>query len=192
MERINPMKLTGKWLDGYAMDYHTLYSIYLGENQWGHKQFDTTHTAIGKLVYELKYRNDQSKVDEIINLISPFLDKWKIKDKVDFIIPVPPSAKRTTQPVYEISVKIGEYLDKQVLSSFLQKDSPVQSKDLSEQKKEISGTITRRKRFKRSVDILIIDDLFETGRTLNEVVQVLKTDINIKNIYVLTMTKTRR
>lgn len=44
---------------------------------------------------------------------------------------------------------------------------------------------------KRKVNILVVDDLYESGTTLNEICRVLKRDQNINNIYVLTMTKTK-
>lgn len=56
----------------------------------------------------------------------------------------------------------------------------------------MTGTIIRQKRFTSEVNILVIDDLYQTGITLNESFKVLKTDSNIKDIYVLTLTKTRR
>jgi len=67
----------------------------------------------------------------------------------------------------------------------------VKSKDLfAHQKGEIIGTIKKRKRAKRILNILLIDDVDDTGETLRETVSGLKTDLNIKDIYVLTLTKT--
>lgn len=39
--------------------------------------------------------------------------------------------------------------------------------------------------------ILVIDDLYSTGATLNETCKVLKNDKNVKKIYCLAMTKTK-
>jgi hypoxanthine phosphoribosyltransferase len=36
---------------------------------------------------------------------------------------------------------------------------------------------------------LIADDIYDTGKTLNDAVAALKTDDNLVNVYVLTMTK---
>ena len=41
------------------------------------------------------------------------------------------------------------------------------------------------------VSILIVDDLYSTGATLNEVCKILKQDKNVGNIYCLVMTKTK-
>lgn len=91
MLEINPIKLKGQWKDGYALDYHTLKSVFLGVDQWGHNQFETTRSKLGELVYQLKYNQNISVLDEIIDLISPFLKWWNISSKVNAIIPVPPS-----------------------------------------------------------------------------------------------------
>ena len=58
--------------------------------------------------------------------------------------------------------------------------------------KLIKGSIIKDKNFKKKVNILLVDDLFDTGATLNEAVDVLKSDINVADVYVLTMTKTGR
>lgn len=130
----------------------------------------------------------------IITLISPFLNNWGISDKIDLIMPIPPSKKeRVFQPVIEISTRISRYLNKPILLDIIQKSSTIQSKDLdSAEKSQIAGSITMRRTLKRQANILLIDDLYQTGETLSETVSVLKSDPSVKDIYVLTMTKTRR
>lgn len=58
--------------------------------------------------------------------------------------------------------------------------------------KLIKGSIIKEKNFKKKVNILLVDDLFDSGATLNEAVDMLKRDINVADVYVLTMTKTGR
>jgi predicted amidophosphoribosyltransferase len=67
-------------------------------------------------------------------------------------------------------------------------------KNVSTNKKldSIKNAIIKEKQFKRKVNILLIDDLYESGTTLNETVNVLKTDNNVDEVYVLVMTKTGR
>lgn len=194
MLEINPIKLKGQWKDGYALDYHTLKSVFLGVDQWGHNQFETTRSKLGELVYQLKYNQNISVLDEIIDLISPFLKWWNISSKVNAIIPVPPSnSDRQFQPVFKLSEYIGEYLKIPVFTDVLVKNNQIQAKNLDIiNKNKVTGTIIRQKRFTSEVNILVIDDLYQTGITLNESFKVLKTDSNIKDIYVLTLTKTRR
>ena len=58
-----------KWIEGYAFSVHTLYSIYTGENEYGHPQFDTKRSPMGELVYQLKYKQNISVLPEIIKLL---------------------------------------------------------------------------------------------------------------------------
>jgi len=194
MGKINPIVLKGLWKEGYALDYHSLSSEYIGVDQWGHDRYETTRSDIGQLIYDLKYKGNITKVDEIIELIAPFLTSWDISNIINCIIPIPPSKKeREFQPVIEISKKISALINKPVLLDVIEKNSSTQSKDLgSAEKNKIAGSISKNRTFKKSVSILLIDDLYQTGRTLDETIRVLKTDPNVQNIYVLTMTKTRR
>lgn len=56
------IEITGNWAKGFALGLHTLSSKYLGEDEFGHKHFDTIRTEIGELVYQLKYKKDNSVV----------------------------------------------------------------------------------------------------------------------------------
>ncbi|MGO1369913.1 ComF family protein [Senegalia sp. (in: firmicutes)] len=191
---INPIKLEGNWKEGFAIDYHVVKSEYLGEDCYGRAQFETTRTEIGELIYKLKYRSNKKVVYDIIKLISIFLKKWGISNKVDVVLPAPPSNKnREFQPVFVLAEEIAEFINKPIYLDVLTKKSITQIKDIDvvEKEKTIRETIVMNKSSKRKVNILVVDDLYESGTTLNEICRVLKRDQNINNIYVLTMTKTK-
>lgn len=79
------------------------------------------------------------------------------------------------------------------MTNIIENNSSIQSKDLArEEKDKIDGSIVKIRTFSKLVSILLIDDLYQTGRTLQQVTIILKNDPNVQNIYVLTMTKTRR
>lgn len=191
---INPIKLEGNWTEGFALDIHVIKSIYVGENQYGRPEFDTIRSRLGELVYQLKYRNNPKAIYDIMELIEPFLNKWNIINRIDAIIPVPSSDKnRIQQPVFKISEHIAKFLNKPIFCNLLEKVTLNQIKDVNFHDKEklIKGTIRKSKHFTRSVNLLLVDDLYQTGSTLKEVCNVLKQDENVNNIYVLTMTKTK-
>ncbi|MDR1702684.1 MAG: hypothetical protein LBR56_07895 [Sporomusaceae bacterium] len=186
----NPIKIFGNWEEGFVLDNHMLNSEFLGYDDKGKEQFNNTRTILGELTYQLKYNNDRAKAAEVLELIANFLDNWEIASKIDLIIPVPPTKKnRRYQPVFEIANVIANYLKKPAYCKFLAKESGLQSKDGHT---NLKGTIVQAKPFKKTVNILLIDDLYSTGATLNEACKVLKTDNHVNNIYVLIMTKTRR
>ena len=91
------IEIKGNWAKGYALDLHTSKSEYLGKNEFGHDQFDTKRTEMGELVYQLKYKKDDSVVQQIIAEVKKCISGI---DKFDFIIPIPPSnVNRPKQPV---------------------------------------------------------------------------------------------
>ena len=166
-----------------------LKSIFLGYDDNEKELFENTRTEIGELVYKLKYQKDKKCLNEIMNLIKEILDKWNLREKVDFIIPVPPSnRKRKYQPVSEIAKEIANYLGKECRCNVLNKISDFQVKDGH----NVKGTIKQISELQMSGNVLVVDDLFSTGATLNEVCKVLKNDKNINKVYCLVLTKTKR
>ena len=46
MVNTRPMKIPGRWRDGYTLDYHTISSTYLGDDEFGHAQFDSKRSEV--------------------------------------------------------------------------------------------------------------------------------------------------
>lgn len=185
---INPVRIYGTWDEGIVLDNHMLKSVFLGYDEKGKEIFENTRTELGELIYKFKYQHKKNSLEKIITLIRDILDKWNIKEKIDIIIPVPPSnKKRKYQPVFEIANAIAEYLEKENRTDIIFKENDIQAKDGN----NINGTIKQYKKLDKICNVLVIDDLYSTGQTLNEVCKVRREDINIKNIYCLVMTKTK-
>ena len=49
------IELLGNWKKGFAYDVHTLDSVYMGADEFGHDHWKTTRSEMGELVYRLKY-----------------------------------------------------------------------------------------------------------------------------------------
>lgn len=67
MVAINPRKIHGNWMDGHALDIHTVESLYLGVNELGYDVYDTTRSEVGELLYRLKYRSDLAAAEAPIS-----------------------------------------------------------------------------------------------------------------------------
>lgn len=185
---LNPVRIYGAWDEGIVLDNHMLKSIFLGYDENGKEKFENTRTEIGELLYKFKYQKDRESLSKIINLLTDILDKWKLEDKIDMVISVPPSNKtREYQPVFEIAKEIACYINKDCKFDILLKQSNLQMKDGN----DITGMIQQIKTVDKPSNVLIIDDLYSTGATLNETCKILRKDKNIKKIYCLAITKTK-
>lgn len=190
------IRLIGPWEEGYALDKHIIHSEYQGEDEWGRPDFDNTRSEIGQFVYELKYNQDKRVLNDLIDIAEIFIiDEWKIDKYIDAIVPIPPSkTNRAFQPVFEICNSLGNRLGKCVDLDILSKTETKQIKNLSYREKEkiLMDSINVDYVYEERVNILLIDDLYDSGLTIKTTTNLLqKNDKNIKNIYVLTMTKTR-
>ena len=188
---IEPIEITGNWDKGFVLDKYVLTSIPKGENVYGHMEYDTERTELGELIFQLKYRNKYENIDTILAIIKPFLDRFTELQEVDIIIPVPASKDRDFQPVDELARAIAGYLHVSFTNEVLGKNTTLQSKNMDRTEKNLEGSIVAKIRATRPHTILLIDDLFSTGKTLSECVSVLRADPLLKRIFVLAMTKTR-
>ena len=187
-----PYKLVGSWKKGFAFALHTVSSTYLGPNEFGHDQFANKRSEMGELVYKLKYKCNQSAIPKIIKL----LENIKGIEEFDFIVPVPSSKKRDIQPVDSIALALGKQRHVPVLTDFLEKvpgEAELKNTTDPEQrakllKDTIKVTGNEELSGKR---ILLVDDLYRSGATLNACCSVLREQADIESVSVLTMTKTR-
>ena len=184
-------KIEGNWKNGLAFDLHTVVSVYLGVDEHGHDRFDNTRSEIGELIYQLKYRSDRTVVTKIIELLSPI----KGIESFDAIIPVPSSKARALQPVDVIAQALGNQRGVPVLIDYLKKAGNVELKgidDKEERAKALENSITiSGKEDISGKKVLLLDDLFRSGVTLNACCNVLLKQVKISEVSVLTMTKTR-
>lgn len=187
------IELNGNWKKGFAFDVHTLSSTYLGVDAMGHSQYDNTRSEIGELLYQLKYHDDKSVIDKITAL----LEKFKGIETMDYYVPIPPKNKnRRFQPVIEITKALGEINDVEVLEDLLtmaEDGEELKNVDDSEERIKLlsdSLTITENPNIKDK-NILLIDDIYRSGATLTVATELLYNTGQVKDVYVLTVTKTR-
>lgn len=137
----NPLKLNGIWNEGYALDYHTVSSEYLGEDPFGNKIFDNTYTEVGNLLHRMKYNGKENHSFDILNLCIPFLDEWLKNKQIDCILPIPPSKERIAQPTIMIAEAIAKHYNIPCVNDVLHKNSKAPSKTMTKESKDLTGTI---------------------------------------------------
>lgn len=188
----HPRKILGRWSTGYALDLHTTGSIYIGDDEFGHPQFETTRTPIGELLYRLKYRHDEEAVGEMVEAAETLIRKWNAQ--CDVIVPVPPSATRNFQPVFVLAAAIGKQLGVPVKHAVTKVRDVPQLKniyDLDERLKLLEGLYAVDAAQTRGKRVLLFDDLYRSGATMNAITTVLYQDGGAADVKALTITRTR-
>lgn len=194
MVQINPERINGNWKEGFALDFHSLSSEYIGDDEYGSPQFATTRSEVGELLYRLKYQEDKSVIGDIITTASEFIKStnWP----VDIIVPVPPSRKgRAFQPVPLLAEGIARTLGIDVCADCVVKvKETAELKDIfnfQERLRILKDAFEIRDPVVAGRSILLFDDLYRSGATLNAVTRILQQEGKVKNVYALNLTMTR-
>lgn len=190
--KIHPMIIEGNWKEGYTLDYFMLKSNYQGEDIFGYPIFDVEYSDIGKAMNELKYHKEYGRALEIADVVTKFLkEEWRIVDKIDGIVATPPTHPREIQPLFQIVKHLGESLNKPISLDFFRKLSSEEIKKLPVEKKMelFKNSIIKERKLTKRGSLLLVDDIFSTGATLRNLCELLKEDIYVDDIYVLTICK---
>lgn len=190
--KINPIKIEGLWANGFALDVHTLSSTPIGENPFGHMQFETVRPPIAEHLYRLKNRSDKDAAAPIIEAAVDYL-KPKLKNS-QLLVPVPPSTERAIQPVLILGEGIAKGLNIPFVPCVTKTRSTQQLKNVTdpeERKRLLEGLYDVEPGKTEGKKVLLFDDLYRSGATLNAVADVLLTKGKAAAVYALTITKTR-
>lgn len=185
-------QIYGNWDIGYVLDKHTISSVPIGEDAYGHMQFDTTRTEVGEALYQLKYKSDWSQVDVLAKVLATTI--YPRLKNVGLIIPMPGSNQRARQPVKEMAHALAKVVKLTCFDDLLIKSFNGKSlKNLEtriEKEQAIKGTLSIKDTIenKGKWNALLIDDLYHTGATMNAACDVLRDYEKIEKIYVATVT----
>jgi len=170
-----------------------------------HRRYDSaTKTLIrseqGELVNRMKYYHDMRALNVLVEQM-----KQRITDRLaelgretsvfDAIIPIPPSIQnRPFQPVIEIARRLAEQLSIRFDADLVSKQGdlqPMKNLESYEEKvahlRQVLKVADTRYAGKR---LLVIDDIVDSGATLDTVASLLKTHGAVGHVYVLCATET--
>ncbi len=193
MVATNPMKISGAWHQGYVLDYHTLGSDFIGHDEFGNPMFDTKRTEVGELLYQLKYKRNTDALEALVELGAAFVRKWS--PSIEVIVTVPPTRVRRPQPVVELATGLGKSLDLPVLDGFVRNVKNTKELknvfDYNERIKLLDGAYKVREQSLGGKSVLLFDDLYRSGATLNAVTKILYDQGQCSTVYALALTRTR-
>ena len=194
---INPIRLPGPWDFGIVLDRHVLRSDFLGYDGHDHPQFNTVRTPLGEAVFLVKYRNDRSRVVDIVDTASAFIRESIIpRFLIDVICPVPPSrTSRPFQPVQAIAEALAEALSIPFdVESISRQPSANLAKNMSsyeERQDMVEKSLKIQPGAFSHKTILLLDDLYQTGATAETIAKACRIEGNAAQIVFLAITKTR-
>jgi predicted amidophosphoribosyltransferase len=190
--KVSLRQIRGLWDEGWVLDKHSVSSEYLGENEYGHPHFNTTRTEVGEATFRLKYRNEWAQAKPLAQAIADNI--YPKLSQVGLIVPMPASTQRAIQPVTEVASKLGVLVKTPVFSNLLIRAKNGKSlKDLSTKEEKIeaignSFSVNDEISGNGRWNVLVVDDLFHTGASMEAACKVLRTYSKIGRIYVVALT----
>lgn len=189
----NLIEVHGSWEEGYVLDRHTIHSEIVGHNSSGYPIWENTRSEVGEAIYQLKYQGNDEGVDELVKTMAEMIDAQF--GEVDAIIPLPPSKARAVQPVSLLANAVADELGIDCIEDVLVKNgTTLQMKDLSSKEERMGallGCFSVIDNLDDVHDIVLLDDLFSSGSTMEAATLVLREYDKIDKIYVAAFTKTR-
>ncbi len=190
----NPQKISGSWAEGYTLDLHMKSAEFLGYDGQGRAQFDKVRTEVGEAVYQLKYGSrDVSEAGKLAATAATFIKNWKVK--IDIVVPMPASKRRSVQPVHLVAKALAgrfglEFVDDAVTRK---KQTPeLKNVSVAERQKVLAGAHEVDAERVKGRNVLLFDDLFQTGATMNAVAAILRSKGGAAKVYALALTRTKR
>ena len=190
--KVSLREIQGPWDQGWVLDKHMLSSTYLGVDGYGHSRYNNIRTEVGEATYQLKYQHDWNQTKSLAQSLADNIYP-KLKS-VGFIVPMPASTVRRRQPVTEVAEALGKMVKTPVFTDILRKASTGKSlKDLhtKDEKTVVIGdsfSINDEIKEAGQWNVLVVDDLFHTGASMEAACKVLRAYPKVSKIYVAALT----
>ena len=164
----------------------------IGYNEFGHPEFDSLRSELGEMVYRLKYKGDKDVIAPIVEAVGEFVKNWGIHP--DAVVPMPPSKQRSFQPVLAIAGELARSMSLPLHAESIKKTKATnQMKDLGDfaaRAAALEAAFASDKALEGKA-VLLFDDLFQSGATMNVAARTLKGQGQVNSVYALALTRTR-
>lgn len=185
-------KIEGSWKSGMVLDWHTTESHAVGENEYGHTVFETTRTELGELLYQFKYRSNRIALNSLIKLASSRLSV--ANGKFDLIVPIPPSSPKrtvTSQIAAGLAPGLAAAISLTALTKVRETDELKSVTDPEKRRELLAGAFSADKSQIHGKKVLLVDDLYRSGATLEAATDALYHLGGAAAVYVFAITRTR-
>lgn len=190
--RVDVLEIHGQWDRGFVLDRHSIHSTLAGHDAHGHPTFDTEYTQVGRALYQLKCHDDYAQVPALAKALHTHI--LPRLPRIHVVVPMAPSKKRPRQPVTHVAAYLARMLKVPAQKHFLLKASGSQSLKNLATRREKDAALAGRLSLAHDLDgdgplnVLLVDDLYETGASLDAACLVLRECAKIQHIYVAVLT----
>ena len=180
LARPHPRTLVGSWDAGWALDFHSCFN-----------GADWSRSQVGELAFRLKYQQDKTVLPALVEHLLALCAAYPVLTNIDALVPVPPSKPRAFDPVRTLVDTLETRLDQPVWPVLAKTRPSAPQKDmhtLVQKQANVAGAFALQGQV-RGKRLLVLDDLYDSGATLEEVTRVLRQGGAVR-VYVLTLTRT--
>ena len=190
--KLHPEYVEGAWKKGITLDVQTLESHAVGEDELGRPVFNTRRSELGELLYLFKYQSDQRALEQILAIVTDHLSKTK--GRFDLIVPIPPSnpTRTVTQQIAAgLAAGLGAPTSTTAVTKVRATDELKSITDPTRRKELLKGAFAADPTQILGKSILLVDDLYRSGATLEAATEAAYARGGAKAVYVFAVTRTR-
>jgi ATP-dependent DNA helicase RecQ len=184
LSRSHPRELRGPWAAGWALDFHSRFS-----------GADWSRSQAGELAYRYKYGGQQALVETLADQLAALIADHPELSQMDAIVPVPPSSPREFDPVSALCDALARRMNRPAQRTLVKTRVTAPQKEmrtLAQKRANVAGAFAVAAEFSRDLrgkQLLVLDDLYDSGATLEEVTRTLQR-AGVTTIMALTLTRT--
>jgi len=180
LSKPHPRPLTGSWQIGWSLGFHSR----ITGGDW-------SRSGVGDLTYRLKYESDTTVLPDLIRQTLDLFQEYPELNQSDIIVPVPSSTERKVNPVCAFCEALAGKIRipmQTIVVKTRQTQPQKEMKTLAQKRANVAGAFSVRDEIKGR-RILLVDDLFDSGATLDEITRLLLKR-GAARVNVLTLTRT--
>ena len=187
-------KCCGKPLDTESF----ICGVCLDKKYYFDQNISVYNKTIARAIFEFKFKDKTFLSKKFADLMKNNINNFSYK--IDYIVSVPMHLNRLRKRGYNQSFLLANDLANLTNIDFI-KDLLIKTKNTSrqvglnvkERKTNLKGSFSIKDKYKdiiKNKNILIIDDVFTTGSTINECAKILKLEGKVNKVMSLTIAKT--